>query len=798
LKVEEVRLKDMFKDIPDYHSMGVVTGSFGETRRTKSNYSTNMDKYRKKIKKILYNCALIRIDNVIDRILSIPNINLSQLLDNKIQIVNQTHLYNLIEASNIVDMREINDCKILIANLINNGSNRSLSFNNELVMDELTFYACVVRRKDAAGLIDASEKKKTKKRKINQGLSTPRKKSKSSGSAYIKYLNKTMEIDENEVIDNDNNESGELTEDNLLTEDNIVTTNIVNKNTSNDNINNTNNINSISNIDNATTIVTTSNDNINNTNNINSISNIDNATTIVTTSNDNINNTNNINSISNIDNATTIVTTSNNNINNTSNNINSISNIDNTIANNSDAIDNTENVLDNFTNEDSIVDVNTVDSNTTIIITKTDSIGNNVAENINSKINNTVIINKDNINDTVLETSSKKRKSLLESTSSSSENYGVTQINEKYYDFLYLNSDNIFINFSNIFQKIYNYNYSDQYLELNIVNDDTLTNIVIQYLINPRLHVKDINNLSHWIFKISYYDDYYNLTHGNGLCMVNAHYQILSIQNTTNNSTAFHKKVTMLKNEESIKEYTNILKKEKKDLKQNTLRNLDNQNAIQNYETHLDESIKLLEQKKTNIPSILWGDNTTAGIPFFFNAYNQIIEKGITDKVVPPIEKFPILNVYESVETTTSNPHGKSHMVALISTQPNSCKLNNINTIDKTNPILYTGNFTLPTIESAIINRDYSITLGANHFFQTKTIVDHNRFQLARIKCVNDINNYLKQLNNICLNNSMNTIEEIEACVKSAIYFCRNSNNVEQNVVFDKVNINYGKCELGN
>ena len=736
----------MFKDIPDYHSMGVVTGSFGETRRTKSNYSTNMDKYRKKIKKILYNCALIRIDNVIDRILSIPNINLSQLLDNKIQIVNQTHLYNLIEASNIVDMREINDCKILIANLINNGSNRSLSFNNELVMDELTFYACVVRRKDAAGLIDASEKKKTKKRKINQGLSTPRKKSKSSGSAYIKYLNKTMEIDENEVIDNDNNESGELTEDNLLTEDNIVTTNIVNKNTSNDNINNTNNINSISNIDNATTIVTTSN----------------------------------------------------NNINNTSNNINSISNIDNTIANNSDAIDNTENVLNNFTNEDSIVDVNTVDSNTTIIITKTDSIGNNVAENINSKINNTVIINKDNINDTVLETSSKKRKSLLESTSSSSENYGVTQINEKYYDFLYLNSDNIFINFSNIFQKIYNYNYSDQYLELNIVNDDTLTNIVIQYLINPRLHVKDINNLSHWIFKISYYDDYYNLTHGNGLCMVNAHYQILSIQNTTNNSTAFHKKVTMLKNEESIKEYTNILKKEKKDLKQNTLRNVDNQNAIQNYETHLDESIKLLEQKKTNIPSILWGDNTTAGIPFFFNAYNQIIEKGITDKVVPPIEKFPILNVYGSVETTTSNPHGKSHMVALISTQPNSCKLNNINTIDKTNPILYTGNFTLPTIESAIINRDYSITLGANHFFQTKTIVDHNRFQLARIKCVNDINNYLKQLNNICLNNSMNTIEEIEACVKSAIYFCRNSNNVEQNVVFDKVNINYGKCELGN
>ena len=221
------------------------------------------------------------------------------------------------------------------------------------------------------------------------------------------------------------------------------------------------------------------------------------------------------------------------------------------------------------------------------------------------------------------------------------------------------------------------------------------------------------------------------------------------------------------------------------------MRNVDNQIAIQNYETHLDTSIKLLEQKKTHIPSTNWGDNTTAGIPFFFNAYDKIIEKGINDKVVPPIEEFPILNLYGEIN------EGERHMVALISTQPNSCKVNNINTIDQTNPILYTGSFTLPIIESAIINRDYSITLGASHFFQTKTIVDHNRFQLARNKCVLEINNYLKKLTDICRNNSMNTIEEIEACVKSAIYCCRNS-TINQKVSFDKVNINYSKCELGN
>jgi hypothetical protein len=172
------------------------------------------------------------------------------------------------------------------------------------------------------------------------------------------------------------------------------------------------------------------------------------------------------------------------------------------------------------------------------------------------------------------------------------------------------------------------------------------------------------------------------------------------------------------------------------------------------------------------------------------NEYESILSNS-TDKN-PPIELFPQLFIYGSNESREN----KKVWITLVSAQPASCIIDNVETINKEYPIQYVGSFTLSVIETAIINRGNSLTLANNHWFPANILINHNNFKLAKTQICKDINGILDEFIRICNINQLDTHQEISNIVKSASFFYKHSGRKED-IIKTTINSDFARWEIG-
>jgi hypothetical protein len=354
---------------------------------------------------------------------------------------------------------------------------------------------------------------------------------------------------------------------------------------------------------------------------------------------------------------------------------------------------------------------------------------------------------------------------------------------------------------SQILQKLFNYKYESQQIQLSLEVDECLINTIIYIALNNNnrnaiLIMDEFISRTHWTFKTDYSNVCYNDCVGNGICMLNSHYQALCITKGDMKEMKLYQNITL------SKDFLDILLYEQRELKKLTiLRNKFNEKELKDYSECLDRSIlsfrstlhksSRIATSKLILKPEEWPYSTCAGIPFYLNEYESILSNSTESN--PPIELFPQLFIYQFNESKENN----KLWITLMSAQPASCIINNVETINKENPIQYMDNFTLSVIETAIINRGNSLTLANNHWFPSNILINHNNFKLAKTQICKEIIGILDEFISICNIHQLNTHHEISNIVKSASFFYNHSDRNKEAIIKTTIISDYASWEIG-
>jgi len=206
-------------------------------------------------------------------------------------------------------------------------------------------------------------------------------------------------------------------------------------------------------------------------------------------------------------------------------------------------------------------------------------------------------------------------------------------------------------------QSICQYKYNKGTIKLSIDIDDNLQQQLIEMLTSTKKNTLFVEesffNETHWEFETLHNEDLHNLTTGNGLCLLNATYQLITRQ--IGDEKEAHKPVPCKQVDDFMLDI-NVEKTKIYDNVDRVLSLFSKDEGIQNaYKVYLDIITDDYKENGKNAKFTDWPSNDIVGYPLYMTTYARILAESSGTKT-PYIARFPMLFSYTPTTVNVSSP----------------------------------------------------------------------------------------------------------------------------------------------